>query len=138
MANVDPPPIIEPDRQLARRIGLALVGLVLAGCCFWSGLGAWLFAPLTPFLANRLIYNREGQLVAEAAKTGWTPRMLGWAHDSSGVYFQMLIQSGAASMLVPYEPIFKLSPLTPEEEQSALIWRIGMWAIGVGALGGVG
>jgi hypothetical protein len=339
MANVDSPPIIEPDRQLARRIGLALVGLVLAGCCFWSGLGAWLFAPLTPFLANRLsysqgkaeviapaqwrpggghmspdgrymvlgwikdgphelfvwdlvtgerhpfrvstsalcwlnsnqfaildsssmsyylvqaqnatltratnyqlekptqsrelsdikahwqaaeqlyvlsefgqgaytvialengqpvvytpghaqneniaivneltrdipharipdhcdsppegrdvyspdgryyyhlsmsdnahvlIYNREGQLVAEAAKTGWTPRMLGWAHDSSSVYFQMLIAGGAASMLVPYEPIVKLSPLTPEEEQLALIWRIGTWAIGVGALGGVG
>jgi hypothetical protein len=88
--------------------------------------------------AHILIYNRERELVAEAAKNGWTPRMLGWAHDSSGVYFQMLIAGGAASMLVPYQPIFKLSPLTPEEEQSALIWRIGTWAGGIGVVGGVG
>lgn len=63
--------------------------------------------------AHVLIYRRDGTLVAEAAKTGWAPRVMGWAHDSSGVYFQLLISGGAASMLVPYEPIFKLSPLTP-------------------------
>jgi hypothetical protein len=53
-----------------------------------------------PF-SDMLIYNRERELVTEAAKNGWTPRMLGWAHDSSGAYFQMLIAGGAASMLVP-------------------------------------
>jgi hypothetical protein len=69
-----------------------------------------------------LIYTREGQLVAEAGKTGWSPRLLGWAYDSSGMYFQMLINGGAASMLVPYELIFKLSPLSESEARWALVW----------------
>jgi hypothetical protein len=81
--------------------------------------------------AHVLIYSRDGDLVAEAAKTGWDPRLMGWAHDSSGVYFQMLISGGGASMLVPYQPIFKLSPSTPEEERSRLIWSVVTWAVGV-------
>ena len=88
--------------------------------------------------AHVLIYRRDGTLVAEAAKTGWAPRVMGWAHDSSGVYFQLLISGGAASMLVPYEPIFKLSPLTPEEARWAPVWTVGPWALGIAVVAGVG
>jgi hypothetical protein len=88
--------------------------------------------------AHVLIYTREGELVAEASKTGWNPRLMGWAHDSSGVYFQMLISGGAASTLVPYQPIFKLSPLTEEEARWAWVWTILPWIIGLAlvAIGG--
>jgi hypothetical protein len=73
------------------------------------------------------IYNRDGEMVADAWKNGWTPRVMGWAHDSSGVYFQMLISGGAAGMMMPAQPIFKLSPYTPEEARWASIRRIALW-----------
>src|SRR4051794_12257184 len=37
-----------------RRLWLIPAGLLLLGCCAWSGLGAWLIAPLTPYWANHL------------------------------------------------------------------------------------
>jgi hypothetical protein len=77
--------------------------------------------------AHVLIFTREGQLVAETYKPSWSPRMMGWAYDSSGVYFQMLISGGAASVFVPDEPIFKLSPLTAEEARSAPVSTTLMW-----------
>src|SRR6185503_10538484 len=79
------------------------------------------------------IYTRKGQLVAEAVKTGWDAYLLGWAHDSSGIYIQMKIGGSAAAVLVPYQPIFKLSPLTPEEERWLIVERIGL-AAGIIAL----
>jgi LPXTG-motif cell wall-anchored protein len=84
------------------------------------------------------IYTRDGQLVAQARKSGWFPIILGWAHDSSGLYFQTKIDGSAASMLSPYQPIFKLSPLTPEEQRSALLWSAATWAGGIGVVGGAG
>jgi hypothetical protein len=84
------------------------------------------------------IYNRDGLMVAEAFKNGWDPRVMGWAHDSSGVYFQMLISGGAAGMLVPYQPIFKLSPLTEEEARWAPVWAVGPWVLGLAVVAGAG
>jgi hypothetical protein len=73
------------------------------------------------------IYNRDGVMVADAWKNGWDPRVMGWAYDSSGVYFQMQISGGAAGMMMPAQPIFKLSPYTPEEARWASIRRIALW-----------
>jgi WD40 repeat protein len=39
------------------------------------------------------IYHRDGVLVAQARKLGWYANLLGWAHDSSGVYFQTAIST---------------------------------------------
>ncbi|HEY3229938.1 MAG TPA: hypothetical protein VGJ87_12010 [Roseiflexaceae bacterium] len=85
-----------------------------------------------------MIYTRDGERVAQAYKAGWTPVILGWAHDGSGVYFQMFISGDAASVLVPYQPIFKLSPLTPEEARWALAKTIAIWAALIGVPVGVG
>jgi hypothetical protein len=76
------------------------------------------------------IYTRDGERVAQAYKAGWNPVILGWAHDGSGVYFQLFISGGAASVLVPYRPIFKLSPQTPEEARWALVKSIALWGGG--------
>lgn len=84
------------------------------------------------------IYTRDGQLVAHARKSGWFAIILGWASDSSGIYFQTKINGSAASQIAPYQPIFKLSPLTPEEERSALVWSVTRWALGIGVAGGLG
>jgi hypothetical protein len=83
------------------------------------------------------IYTREGELVAEAYKAGWQPYILGWAHDGSGVYFRMRISGDAANVLVPYQPVFKLVPLTPAEERWALAKTIALWAAVVGVPAGV-
>ena len=84
------------------------------------------------------IYTREGELVAEAYKGGWQPSILGWAYDSSGVYFEMGISGDAASCLVPYMSLFKLSPFTEEEARWAVVWRVGKWTVGVLAVLGIG
>ena len=84
--------------------------------------------------AHVLIYTRDGELVARAGKEGWAPRLKGWAYDSSGVYFNMLISGGAASMLMPSTPLFKLSPYTPAEARWALVWRIGGWVAAAGLI----
>ena len=65
------------------------------------------------------IFDADGAVVAQAFKIGWDPSLLGWAYDSSGVYFRTTISGSAASVLVPYSSIFKLSPLTPAEA----IWQ---------------
>jgi hypothetical protein len=92
------------DGKLARRIGMTLAGLVLAGCCFWSGLGAWLFAPLTPFLANRLSYSQgKAEVIAPAE---WRPgggqmspdgryMVLGWTRDGPHELFIWDLVTGA-------------------------------------------
>ncbi|HID62554.1 MAG TPA: hypothetical protein EYP49_07410, partial [Anaerolineae bacterium] len=67
------------------------------------------------------IYTRDGKPVAEAYKVGWSPSILGWAPDSSGVYFEMSASQDVVSSLAPYEPLFKLSPLTEEEARRAAI-----------------
>jgi hypothetical protein len=76
--------------------------------------------------------------VAQAAKTGWYPYLLGWTHDSSGIYVQMKISGSAAAVAAPYQPIFKLSPLTPEEERWEFVKRIGGWVVGVAMVVGFG
>jgi hypothetical protein len=44
-----------------------LISLLLVGCCFWTSLAGWLFAPLMPFLANRLSYVRgKAEVIAPA------------------------------------------------------------------------
>ena len=88
--------------------------------------------------ARVVIYTRDGKLVAEAYKGGWGPSIRGWAHDSSGVYFQMIISGSSAVMLVPYGPLFKLSPLSEEEARQVVILRVVKW-VSVGlVLAGVG
>lgn len=79
-----------------------------------------------------VIYTRDEQLVAVAYKDRWFPYILGWAHDSSGVYFQ-LRNSIAAT---PEMPLFKLSPLTAEEARWQPIRAAAPWAGGILALGG--
>jgi hypothetical protein len=114
--------------------------------CSIPPIGAPLYSPDGRFYvelstgenAHVLIYTRAGELVAEAYKEGWDPRLMGWAHDSSGVYFQMLISGGAASVFVPDEPIFKLSPLTAEEARSAPVWSAITWGGALAAIAVVG
>lgn len=84
------------------------------------------------------IYTSDGQLVAYAYKSGWAPYVLGWAHDGSGVYVQFRKSGGAASMFMPYKPLFKLSPLSPEESRWQLAQMIGVWVAGIAAVGGMG
>lgn len=88
MADVANPPA--PDGKVARRIGLALVGLLLAGCCFWSGLGAWFFAPLTPLWANHVDEVRGKIGLVVPAQSGATTghlspdgrqMILGWTRE---------------------------------------------------------
>jgi hypothetical protein len=88
--------------------------------------------------ARVVIYTREGVKVAEAAKGGWGPAVLGWAHDSSGVYFQQWISGSSATVLMSAKPLFKLSPLTPEEARWAAVQQGGAWGGALLALGGVG
>jgi len=87
------------------------------------------------------ITDAGGAVLAEVGKPGWHPALLGWAHDGSGVYVQFVAQGGAASVTMPYRPIFKLSPYTPEEARQAQLWRLAWWAggsaAGVGAIGGI-
>jgi hypothetical protein len=81
-----------------------------------------------------VIYTRDEQLVASTYKTGWASYILGWAHDSSGVYFQL--QHRTIGGEVPETPIFKLSPLTEEEARWALVRTILTWiAVAVLAVG---
>jgi hypothetical protein len=88
--------------------------------------------------ARVVIYTREGVKVAEAAKGGWGPDIVGWAHDSSGVYFQQWISGSSATVLMSAKPLFKLSPLTPEEARWAAVQQVATWGGALLALGGVG
>ena len=87
------------------------------------------------------IRDANDVVLAEVGKPGWHPALLGWAHDGSGVYVQFVAQGEAAGITMPYRPIFKLSPYTPEEERQAQLERIAWWAggvtAGVAAIGGV-
>jgi hypothetical protein len=83
-----------------------------------------------------VIYTRDEQLVASTYQTGWAPYILGWAHDSSGVYFQL--QYRAIGGEVPETPIFKLLPLTEEEARWAQTRTILTWVVVAGlAVGAV-
>jgi|GEM_PF-5123049 len=84
-----------------------------------------------------VIAHPDGTPVAWAAKPGWYPDILGWAHDSSGIYFQMWIRGSSAAVLVPDKPLFKLSPLTPEEARWQAVQRGVMW-VGLALLVGAG
>jgi hypothetical protein len=88
--------------------------------------------------ARVVIYTRAGVKVAEAAKGGWGPDILGWAHDSSGVYFQQWISGSAAAVLLSAKPLFKLSPLTAEEARWAVVQQVGAWGGVALALFGMG
>ena len=81
-----------------------------------------------------VIYTRDDQLVASTYQTGWAPYILGWAHDSSGVYFQL--QYRAVGGEVPETPIFKLLPLTEEEARWAPVWAAGPWVVGLAVVVG--
>jgi hypothetical protein len=72
------------------------------------------------------VYTKDGQLVAEARKAGWTPMLLGWRYDSSGVYFTMLIRGGAAASAMPAQPIFLLGPPRPADGQGRIIVTVGV------------
>jgi hypothetical protein len=84
-----------------------------------------------------VIARPDGTPVAWAAKPGWYPDILGWAHDSSGIYFQMWIRGSSAAVLVPDKPLFKLSPLTPEEARWQAVQRGVIW-LGLALLVGAG
>jgi hypothetical protein len=48
-----------------------MAGLLLIGCCAWTGLGAWLAGPFTPWLANRLTsVQGKAEVIAPAQ---WRP-----------------------------------------------------------------
>jgi hypothetical protein len=48
-----------------------MAGLLLIGCCVWTGLGAWLAGPFTPWLANRLTsVQGKAEVIAPAQ---WRP-----------------------------------------------------------------
>jgi len=56
------------------------------------------------------IYSAGGEVLAEAHKPGWTPGIVGWAADDSGVYLRMRIKGSSAQVETPQTPLFKLSP----------------------------
>jgi len=56
------------------------------------------------------IYSAEGEVLAEAHKPGWTPGVVGWAADDSGVYLYIRIKGSSAQVETPQTPLFKLSP----------------------------
>jgi hypothetical protein len=80
-----------------------------------------------------VIYTRDEQLVASTYKTGWASYILGWAHDSSGVYYQL--QHRTVGGVVPETPIFKLSPLTEEQARWAPVWAVGPWVLALAVVG---
>jgi hypothetical protein len=80
------------------------------------------------------IRTTDGNLIADVYKPGWHPRLLAWAPDSSGVYFSMVISGQAAGIMVPYTPIFKLTPLTPEQQRARTLGQVALWSGGGAAL----
>jgi hypothetical protein len=69
---------------------------------------------------------------------GWDPYVLGWAHDGSGVYVHFIVSGLAAQVLIPYMPLFKLSPISAAEERWRLATGIAVWLAGLAAVGGAG
>lgn len=82
------------------------------------------------------IFTREGELVAQAGKPGWSSRMLGWKYDSSGVYFQSVISGSLSKMVYQGSPLFKLSP---HPSSPSFHWEVAALAalllIGLAGLG---
>lgn len=74
--------------------------------------------------ARAVILTRAGTPVAQIYKAGWTPSILGWAHDSSGIYVQFWIAGSAAAARVPDKPLFKLSPLPPAHVRGQVVRRV--------------
>ena len=103
------PPLVSPDGRYYARVGY--------------GPRNWL-----------RIYNQNGEVVVEANKAGWTFRWMGWASDSSGMYFFTESQASMLTNHAPYSPVFKLSVLTPEEERAAAIWQGVWWAAAIAVL----
>jgi len=63
------------------------------------------------------VFSKDGELLAQACKKGgWDPQVLGWAHDSSEVYFEMQQGTVDGAVMYPWVPIFKLSVPTPTPE----------------------
>ena len=59
------------------------------------------------------IYTTDDKLVARAFKSGWNHGILGWAYDSSGVYFKLTIDTTDGAVIYPWVPVFKLLAPTP-------------------------
>jgi len=54
------------------------------------------------------IFSKDGELLSRVYKKGWSPWVLGWAHDSSGVYFEMQVGTVDGAVIYPWVPVFKL------------------------------
>lgn len=55
------------------------------------------------------LFSKDEELLTQACKNGgWDPSVLGWAHDSSGVYFKMQQGTVDGAVIYPWVPIFKL------------------------------
>ena len=61
------------------------------------------------------IRTQEGRTLARVYKAWWNARVLGWAHDGSGVYVQFAIDGAGNAVGQPAKPVYKLSPFTPVE-----------------------
>jgi hypothetical protein len=88
--------------------------------------------------ARLAIYRTEDeQLLAYAYKPRWGPGILGWDYTDQGVYFAQRIGGSAGPLGNPETPIFKLTPLTPEEARLQAVQRGVMW-LGLALLVGAG
>jgi hypothetical protein len=85
------------------------------------------FFPSTASTSRLRVYTREGDLVASAYKPRWGPEILGWDYTDQSVYFALRIKGLAGPLGNPETPIFKLTPLTPEEARLQAVQRGVMW-----------
>lgn len=102
------PPLVSPDGRYYARIGY--------------GPRNWL-----------RIFTQDGTLVAEANKAAWLPVWMGWAPDSSGLYFYMESQASMLTNHAPYAPVYKLAPQSDAEARQAQLASALRWLL-VGAL----
>jgi len=88
--------------------------------------------------ARLAIYRTEDeQLLAYAYKPRWGPGILGWDYTDQGVYFAQRIGGSSGPLGNPETPIFKLTPLTPEEARRQTVQRGVTW-LGLALLVGAG
>jgi len=63
--------------------------------------------------SNVGIFTQSGDLVAHAHKHNWGLCILGWAYDSSGLFFSAQQGTVDGDVLYPWAPVFKLLAPTP-------------------------
>jgi len=62
----------------------------------------------TASLGAQIRLAENNALLARAFKPGWNHRILGWAHDDSGVYFQLGVEGEVAAIHYPWVTVWKL------------------------------